>query len=162
MTKPITHSNSSTNQIVLSFPFNNTRYDASRTPLASTMHLWCCLFIVVVALVFGEHISRVEIHVSSENKHRLPVQRECRWSHNSGITRREEGCLTVAGRPVQNFHDIWLCMVEANCDVSGAPHHVTSALIRPTTVRPNWQTFLTHTCSTYQHVTTPDPPFKQH
>ena len=85
----------------------------------------------------GEHIFRVEIRVSSESKHRLPVQGGCRWSHNGGIARPEEGCRTVAGRPVQNFHDIWLCMVEANCEVSGAPHSTTSAFMRPTAIPKN-------------------------
>lgn len=66
---------------------------------------------------------RVEITVSDRLKHRLPVHPSCLWSHTHGIPGEEEGCKTVGGRPVENYPDLWSCMQESPCDVTGAFVH---------------------------------------
>lgn len=74
----------------------------------------------------GEYVSRVEIRVSSESKHRLPVTNVCRWYHSQSIAMNQEGCWSVGGRPVEKYNDIRLCMAEANCEISGTLDHGTA------------------------------------
>lgn len=70
--------------------------------------------------MLGKRALRVQIRVSSKDKHKLPVHATCKWYHNNGIAKYYEGCWSVGDRPVETFDDIRLCMVEANCDIYGA------------------------------------------
>lgn len=64
--------------------------------------------------------ARVEIRVTDENKHSLPVDPLCPWQHPSGLAKREVGCSSADGSPLKNYFDIWLCMEQAACTINGA------------------------------------------
>lgn len=63
---------------------------------------------------------RVEISITDENKHSLPVDRKCPWQHPLGLAKREIDCVSADGGPLKSYFDIWLCMEEAACPLKGA------------------------------------------
>ena len=64
-------------------------------------------------------LARVEIRITFQNKHKLPVGSPCRYNHVGTIAVKGGGCLTVDGRAVENVDDIELCMEEADCTIEG-------------------------------------------
>lgn len=64
------------------------------------------------------------ISLSQSRKHELPVLSSCRWWHTNTIPGLAQGCKTVNGRPVQNYADLWSCMQESPCEITGT--HVYS------------------------------------
>lgn len=63
--------------------------------------------------------NRVEIRVTDYQKHTLPVDSTCKWQHSHGIALRGVECFSADGKPAENFNDIWLCMEEEECEVTG-------------------------------------------
>lgn len=70
--------------------------------------------------------NRVEIRVTDEQKHTLPVDARCNWQHSHGIALKGVECLSADGKPVEGFNDIWLCMKEAECEITGVYYCDTS------------------------------------
>lgn len=62
---------------------------------------------------------RVKISVTTTRKHKLPVDVSCRWSHPPGIVHGVPACRTLDGAPVASYADLWTCMQEAACEISG-------------------------------------------
>lgn len=60
--------------------------------------------------------------MTDEQKHTLPVNARCKWQHSHGIALRGVGCLSADGNPADSFNDIWLCMEEAECEITGVPY----------------------------------------
>ena len=69
--------------------------------------------------------TRVEIIISYNNKHRLPVESGCRYQHSDTISLEDEGCLSVNGTPVENYYGIERCVEEADCTIEGGLSHVS-------------------------------------
>ena len=65
-------------------------------------------------------ICSVEISVTDDSKHSLPVDWKCPWQHPAGLAKHEVGCSSADGGAVKNYLDIWLCMEQAACKVKGA------------------------------------------
>ncbi|CAM9846256.1 unnamed protein product [Ectocarpus sp. 12 AP-2014] len=63
-------------------------------------------------------IERVDISFSCLDKHTLPVNEYCPWSHAYGIAGTRDGCWSIAGQPVENESDLWTCMQETPCDIT--------------------------------------------
>ncbi|CAM9117189.1 unnamed protein product, partial [Ectocarpus sp. 13 AM-2016] len=63
-------------------------------------------------------IDRVEISVSCINKHTLPVNDSCPWSHGYGLAGKRDGCWSIAGQPVENESDLWTCMQASPCEIT--------------------------------------------
>lgn len=72
-------------------------------------------------------IDRVSIIVSMKDKHKLPVNDTCAFTHGLGIgigKTRYEGnamkppCTFADGTEVKHREELWRCMHEANCDVT--------------------------------------------
>lgn len=52
-----------------------------------------------------------------ENKHELPVRRNCAFSHTRGIQMKSP-CTFVDGTPVRTLDELWRCIHESNCDIT--------------------------------------------
>lgn len=78
--------------------------------------------IVMIALI----PDRVEISITDEDKHSLPVNRTCVWHHPQGLAKHELGCFSADGGAAKSYFDLWLCMVQAACTINGVFHEQTS------------------------------------
>lgn len=68
---------------------------------------------------------RVSIELSDADKHMLPVNMECAYSHGKGIDFgpvrdgehfEKDACRPNHGGPISSQDDLWQCMHEAECD----------------------------------------------
>ncbi|CAB1111288.1 unnamed protein product [Ectocarpus sp. CCAP 1310/34] len=63
-------------------------------------------------------LRRVEISISTVDKHRLPVNESCPWSHGSGTVHEGDGCWSFDGHPVETGADLWACMQKTPCEIT--------------------------------------------
>lgn len=68
---------------------------------------------------------RVEIVLTKNKKHTLPVEAGCAYSHSGGMDLGRPGeliekvaCTFEDGSKVQNTDDLWRCMHSANCEIN--------------------------------------------
>ena len=80
---------------------------------------------IITIVLIAIFTNRVEISVTDEHKHTLPVDRKCVWQHPEGLAKHEVGCFSADGGAAKSYFDIWLCMEQAACTINGALHEQT-------------------------------------
>lgn len=99
----------------------HTRGGSSLQSLSFSALVAQTAMILLIAIV----PDRVEIYVTDESKHTMPVPKTCAWQHPQGLARHEIGCISADGGVAESFFDIWLCMKQAACEITGASHYKT-------------------------------------